>query len=108
MVRLSGVLRNVASRHHFPGNILHVKSNQFHSISPITQSNNHVVTFVARQICPSVEKHTYILSPSESIEAPIEEIRLALSEERLDVYQKLRQILQGIYTTMRLNHVLIQ
>jgi hypothetical protein len=47
-------------------------------------------------MCRSVEKHTYILSPSESVEAPIEEIRLALSEERLDVYHKLRQILQGI------------
>ncbi len=96
MVRLSGVLRNVASRHHFPGNILHVKSNQFHSVSPITRSNNHVVTFVARQMCPSVEKHTYILSPSESVEAPMEEARLATSEERLDVYHKLRQIFQEI------------
>jgi hypothetical protein len=96
IIRIQGVLRNVASRHHFPGNILHVDTNQFHSISPITQSNTDVFTFVARKICSSAAKNTYILSSSESIKAPIEEIRPATAEERLGVYQKLQQLFQRI------------
>jgi len=93
---VSGVLRTTDFRHHFPGNILHVDTNQFHSISPITRSSNHVFKFVARQICSSAAENTYVLSPTESIEAPVDQIRPATPEERQCVYLKLEQILERI------------
>jgi hypothetical protein len=94
IVAIPGVLLIVNFRHHFSGNILHVATNQFHSIYPISRSNNHVVTFVVRQSSSSAEKNTYILSRSESIEGPIDETRPATPEERQLVHHKLQQILQ--------------
>lgn len=91
---IPGALRIDTYRRHFPGNILHVETKQYHSISPSNHSNNHVVTFVSRQICQSAAANTYILSPTESIEAPIEEARPATFEERRRVYFKLLRILQ--------------
>jgi hypothetical protein len=92
IVHIPGSLRHVASRHHFPGNVLHVDTNQFHSITPGTGSDKYILTFVARHKCLSSAPNTYILSPSKIIAAPIDEIISATLEERLAVYHKLQQI----------------
>jgi hypothetical protein len=86
-----GVLTNISSRDHFQRNILRVDTNQYHSISPSHQSNDHVFTFVARKICPSALEYSYILSPSDKIETPIDKTRQATLKERVNVYVKLLQ-----------------
>jgi hypothetical protein len=106
VIRVPGVLRNTNSRKHFPGNILHVDTHQFHSIVSNNRSHDHVLTFVARRICLSAAKTTYVLSSSNTIEAPIDEIRPATSEERLNMYHKLQQTFQRILFKREFDYVM--
>ncbi|UJR11196.1 hypothetical protein I4U23_015377 [Adineta vaga] len=94
--RVPGALRVVKTNDHFPGNTLHVEPNQFHSISPITQQHNEVLTFVARKLCKTAAKKTYVLSSSDTIEAPTDEPQMATPEEREHVYDKLLDTYQRI------------
>lgn len=87
-----GALYIEEKRHHFPGNVLSVTRNRFHSISSSATSNKMVVTFVARYICPMATRHTFIWSPEESIEAPTDQIEPATENERDIVYKQLKDI----------------
>ena len=88
---VSGALRSVGRREHFPGNVLHVDTHQFHSISPRQDADNEVVTFIARRL-DSMTSNTFILSSNETIEAPVEEIRSATFKENETMHHKLQQI----------------
>jgi hypothetical protein len=88
---VSGALRFAGRREHFPGNVLHVDTHQFHSISTLQDADNEVVTFVARRL-DSLPRNTFILSSTDTIEAPVEEIRRATVEENQAAHQKLQQM----------------
>ncbi|CAF3208849.1 unnamed protein product [Rotaria socialis] len=92
LMNVCGTLRIVECHSHFPGNVLHVRTDQFHSISPMNGLNNRVMTFVARILDSSMKANTHILSSTATIEAPIETILVATPEERLAMYCKLQQI----------------
>ena len=89
---VSGALRSVQRREHFPGNILHVDTDQFHSVSPLQGVDHEVVTFVARRLDPWSAVNTFILSSNETIEAAVEEIRSATAQENQAMHCKLQQI----------------
>lgn len=89
--QIPGILRSVRTRRHFPGNQMHVDTNEYHSISPVN-SNTEVFTFLRRK------KHTpspdmYVLSSSPIIDAPTDKTQLATNEERQIMYDKLVDIL---------------
>ncbi|CAF0804691.1 unnamed protein product [Adineta steineri] len=89
--QIPGVLSCVKTNHHFPGNILHVDPTQYHSISAKSQTNTEALTFVARRRCSTAEKTTYVLNSSNIVEAVIDEIQPATSEERECFYRKLKE-----------------
>jgi hypothetical protein len=87
---IPGVLRPAKFRSHFPGNILHVGIEQYHSITP-SSSDNRVFTFLAkRKHSPTPDM--YVLSSSPTIDAPSDEIRDATEEERQSMYQQVLHI----------------
>jgi hypothetical protein len=91
--KIPGALHHVTSRRHFPGNQLHVNTEQYHSILPVVGSNRQVFTFLAKK------KHSpppamYILSSSPTIDAPSDEIRSATEDERQNMYNQLQHILR--------------
>ncbi|CAF1056682.1 unnamed protein product [Adineta ricciae] len=88
-IPVPGVLRSVKQNHHFPGNTLHVEPNQYHSIVPIGGANSNVLTFDARRLCSTATEPTFVLSASDSIQAPTDEIRPATAQERQLVHEKL-------------------
>lgn len=91
--QIPGVLHHVRSRLHFPGNVLHVDIDQYHSILPKFGSDAQVFTFLAkRKHSPTPDM--YILSSSPTIDAPSDEIRQATEEEREKMYNKLQNILK--------------
>ncbi|UJR19549.1 hypothetical protein I4U23_022679 [Adineta vaga] len=69
---LPSTLCHVKSRHHFPGNVMHVATNQFHSISPVNTLTERVLTFLVKKHIGSSE--IFILNTSSDIQAPKEEI----------------------------------
>ncbi len=88
----TGTLRHVKSRHHFPGNQMHVDTCQFHSISTIVGSSSRVLTFLVKQnYCPVPDM--FVLSTSPDIETLKDEIRSATDDERQVIYEKLQQVL---------------
>ncbi|CAF1287695.1 unnamed protein product [Adineta ricciae] len=89
MHSIPGVLRTVKQNHHFPGNTLHLEPNQYHSIVPIGGANSKILTFVARRLCSTAAETTFVLSSSDSIQAPTDEIRPATAEERQLIHEKL-------------------
>ena len=89
---ISGVLRPVRTRHHFPGNEMHLSINEYHSIAPVS-SNTAVFTFLRKKEHTSTP-NMYVLSPSPAIDAPRDEIRPATIDERQIMYKKLLHILQ--------------
>lgn len=91
---ISGTLRNYQCRRHFPGNILHVNSVLFHSITPMDASNTRVFTFLKKQKRAALEQ-TSFLSSSSIIDGPIDEMRAATEDERQIVFEKLLDILQS-------------
>jgi hypothetical protein len=91
--KIPGALRHVMYRSHFPGNQLHVNTEQYHSISPKATVDSQVFTFLAKRK-HSPEPKMYILSPSPTINAPSDEIRPATEEERQKMYDKLQYILK--------------
>jgi hypothetical protein len=95
-ILVPGVLRVIRVDKHYPENVLHVNTDQFHTISSIPGSNNQALTFVARQICSSAAKHTYVLSSSEVINEPIGEMRPATPDECQQMYDKLNLILSNL------------
>jgi hypothetical protein len=91
-----GTLRHVKSRHHFPGNQLHVDTCLFHSITPIVGSSGRVLTFLVKRNYSPVPD-MFVLSTSSGIAALDNDMRLATDDERQAMYEKLQQVL-----TMRL------
>jgi hypothetical protein len=90
--KIPGALHRVKTRHHFPGNELHVNTEQYHSILPKVSSDNQVFTFLAkRKHSPTPDM--FILSSSPTIYAPSDEIRPATEDERRNMYNKLQHIL---------------
>ncbi|CAF1112356.1 unnamed protein product [Adineta ricciae] len=71
------------------GNTLHLEPNQYHSIVPIGGANSKILTFVARRLCSTAAETTFVLSSSDSIQAPTDEIRPATAEERQLIHEKL-------------------
>lgn len=90
---IPGTLQHVRSRHHFPGNQMHVDTTQFHSITPLKQSNTRIFTFLRKQNHFPGRKLSF-LSSSSIIDGPTNEIRSATDEERLKMYNKLQDILR--------------
>ena len=90
---LSGTLRNYRCRRHFPGNILHVDSILFHSITPLDASNTRVFTFLKKQKRASLEQ-TSFLSTSSVIDGAVDEMRPATEDERQLIFEKLLDILE--------------
>ena len=89
---ITGILRHIGSRRHFPGNELHADTSQFHSISPMVGFRDRVLTFlIKRNDTPASEMRVLSLSPD--IEARNDDIRPATSDERRTVYEKLTQVL---------------
>ncbi|CAF0775601.1 unnamed protein product [Adineta ricciae] len=86
-----GTLRHVKSRHHFPGNEMHVPTHQFHSIVPTPNSSDRVLTFLTK--AHTVSSDMFVLSTSAEIEARKDAIRPATEEERQSVLEKLEQVL---------------
>ena len=76
---IPGTLRHVKTRHHFPGNQLHVDTCQFHSISPIVGSNGQVLTFLVKQNYSPVPD-MFVLSMASGVEAMDNEIRSATDQ----------------------------
>jgi hypothetical protein len=91
--KIPGTLCHVMTRDHFPGNILHVDIEQYHSISPKVSSDSQVFTFLAKRK-HSPRPDMYILSSSANINAPSDAIRQATEDERQKMYNKLQHILQ--------------
>jgi hypothetical protein len=90
---IPGTLCHVMTRNHFPGNILHVNIEQYHSILPKVSSHSQVFTFLAkRKHSPS--PNMYILNSSPNINAPSDAIRPTTEDERQKMYNKLQHILR--------------
>lgn len=88
-----GTLLHIKSRHHFPGNLMHVDTYQFHSISAIPGSSSRVLTFLVKQnYTPAPD--IFVLSTLPHIEALKDEIRLATNNEHQVIYEKLQQVLE--------------
>ena len=90
-VKVPGILRPEEDHQHYPGNVLHVETNEFHSIAPINKGQG-VVTFVARYQSSSPLRTTHILSTEETIKAPTDAIRPATDEERDSIHKKFQMI----------------
>ncbi|CAF0830339.1 unnamed protein product [Adineta ricciae] len=91
---ISGSLRHMQTRRHFPGNKLHVDTCQFHSISSVVGSGDRVLTFlVKKNYLPASD--IFALSMSPGIDVQDNEIRPATSTERQAVYVKLQQIVNS-------------
>lgn len=88
-VALRGRLHITETRQHAPGNVMRVAPNRFHSIE--ASAAGEAVTFVTRFKC-ALEADTSILSSSTTIEAPTEQLRDATSEERRQMYSKIRSL----------------
>jgi hypothetical protein len=91
--KIPGALCHIKTRDHFPGNQMHVGTDQFHSISSSAGSSNRVFTFLIKR------KHTptpnmYVLSSYSVIDEPTDEIRSATEEERHSMHEKLQQMFQ--------------
>ncbi len=91
--QIPGTLCHVMTRNHFPGNILHVDTDQYHSISPKVSSDSQVFTFLAKRNY-SPRPDMYVLSSSPAVNAPSNAIRPATEDERQKMYNKLQHILQ--------------
>lgn len=79
-----GNLKRTQIRKHFPGNVMHIASDRYHSI----KGSGEVVTFVT--IHKKGDKTpTHIWSSSPDIHAPTEEVREATECERKAMYMKL-------------------
>ena len=88
-----GALRPVQSRHHYPGNLMHVGTNQNHSIARVSSADSPPFTFLAKR-SHSPTPDMYVLSSSPVISAPNDEIQPATEVERQNMYNKLQQILK--------------
>jgi hypothetical protein len=91
-----GTLCHVSSRHHFPGNQMHVDTEHFHSVSPGEGSDGQVVTFLKKRKHSSI-LGMFALSSSPTIVGSTDEIRPATEDERQNMYNKLQQILLTRY-----------
>jgi hypothetical protein len=92
---VSGTLRHINSRHHFPGNQMYVDTSQFHSISSIAGSNSRVLTFlVKRNYFPAPD--IFVLSMTPDIQSIKDVIRPATADERQAMYEKLQRVLTSI------------
>ena len=89
---ISGTLRHVASRHHFPGNKMHVDTQHFHSITPIVGSEERVLTFLIKKKY-SVAVDTFVLNSEPYFDALTDDMRSATEDERREMYNKLVQVL---------------
>ncbi|UJR31051.1 hypothetical protein I4U23_018561 [Adineta vaga] len=90
---ISGRLCHVRSRSHFANNIMHVSTDQFHSISAKEEDvDNRVMTFLAKRKYSSMSD-MYILSSSPTINSLSDDMRSATDGEREKIYMKLQQIL---------------
>jgi len=89
---IPGVLRPVRSRSHFPGNQMHLDTEQYHSIAP-SSADNRIFTFLAKQKHLLMPK-MFVLSSTPTIDAPSDEIRPATEEERQSMYNQLQHILK--------------
>ena len=89
---IPGTLRQVASRYHFPGNRMHVDTQQFHSITPVIGAKERVLTFVIKKAY-SVPVDTFILSPEPHVDTLEDDMRPATESERRGMYDKLLEVL---------------
>ncbi|CAF1458492.1 unnamed protein product [Adineta steineri] len=88
---IPGTLCHIKTRHHFPGNILHVDTSQFHSISSLVGSSSRVLTFlIKKNYFPASD--IFALSMTPDIEVQDNEIRQATDDERQVMYEKLQQL----------------
>ncbi|CAF1136573.1 unnamed protein product [Adineta steineri] len=88
---IPGTLCHIKTRHHFPGNILHVDTSQFHSISSLVGSSSRVLTFlIKKNYFPASD--IFALSMTPEIEVQDNEIRQATDDERQVMYEKLQQL----------------
>jgi hypothetical protein len=90
---ISGTLRHVTSRYHFPGNQMHVDTEHLHSISPIIGSQGRVLTFLVKKKY-SVPVDTFVFSSESEFHPLNDEMRPSTKNERDAFYQKLIQVLR--------------
>ncbi|CAF3634913.1 unnamed protein product [Rotaria socialis] len=102
---VSGTLRHVASRYHFPGNKMHVNTQQFHSVTPIIGSEERVLTFLVKEKY-TVPVDTFILNSKPYVDSLDDDMRPATKDERQDMYNKLIEVLtknNTLYTIEKLS-----
>jgi hypothetical protein len=90
---IPGTLRHVASRYHFPGNKIHVNTQDFHSITPSIGSDKRVLTFLIKKKY-SMPVDTFVLSSESHFDRLNDEIRPATDSERHEIYEKLVQVVR--------------
>lgn len=90
---ISGTLQHVASRHHFPGNQMHVDTEHFHSVTPVAGSKERVLTFLIKKKY-SKPIDTFVLSSEPEFNPQNDEMRQATEDERREMYEKLIEVLK--------------
>ncbi len=86
-----GTLRHTKTRRHFPGNQMFVNTSQFHSISPIAQSDSRVLTFLVKRNYFPV-RDIFVLSMKSELQSIKDLIRPATDDERHAIYEKLHHV----------------
>jgi hypothetical protein len=91
--QILGTLTQIGGRHHFPGNLLHINTDIFHSVVATNPSDTRLVTFIRKQNTLLLDR-TCFLSPTAEIQGPKDVLCPATAEECQQVYDKLHDLLQ--------------